>query len=94
MQQWDIYITTSEIGKGHSLTKDRINDPIIFKLANEKSYTLYREIMQLIDISMLDSMTLQFQPRTIVAACFYFVIGLHFQAINIQPLFDVDQWTF
>ena len=48
---------------------------IYFRQPNQKSYLLFRELFQLIDLSILDLKSLIYQPRLLIASMMYLVIG-------------------
>lgn len=59
MSQWDIFIATSP----EAAQSIKLASRLSFKLADEKSYSLFREFMQIIDVMTLSASTLQFEPR-------------------------------
>lgn len=61
---------------------------IQFKQPNEKSYARFREIMQLVDCSILDVQTLQYKSRALVASCMYMVLGKHFKQFTPEQIFE------
>jgi hypothetical protein len=46
-----------------------------FKKLTDESYRNYREIMQLLDVATLDFESLHYNPRALIAAFLYIVIG-------------------
>ena len=50
-------------------------NPIYFRQPNQKSYLLFRELFQLIDLYILDLKSLIYQPRLLIASMMYLVIG-------------------
>jgi hypothetical protein len=59
MSQWDIYVEHSPYAKDHPIFENEENR-LQFKQPNEKSYSYFREIMQIIDVALLDHETLLF----------------------------------
>jgi len=77
MNQWDQYVQHSPYASNHTLLQSVVDPLVIFRQPTDKSYARYRELMQLIDISTLDIMTLQYHPRAIVASALYVLLAFH-----------------
>ena len=78
MSQWDMYIQQSPYAMNHPLIRS-VSDPfIVFKQPTEKAYAKFREFMQVIDIALLDVVSLQYQPRAIIASTMYLMLVYHF----------------
>ena len=78
MNHWDHYIQFNDYAVNHRLMGSVPDPLVVFKLPNEKAYARFRELMQLLDVSVLDVMTLQYHPRAIIAAAFYVLLAFHF----------------
>ena len=68
--QWDLYIDSSPEIICQLLDYIDEDDIIYFKKQNDKAYSNYRRIYQLIDLISLDSNNYTYDKRGIVAACF------------------------
>lgn len=88
MCQWDLYIEHAEFARGHPLVLSTVEELIQFKQPNEKSYARFREMMQLIDCTILDIQTLQYKPRALVASFMYIILGKHFKQFTVQQIFE------
>jgi hypothetical protein len=78
MSQWDLYIENNPYARNHPLLH-AVEDPmVLFKQPNEKAYARFRELMQLLDISILDILTLQYNQRALVASSMYLLLAYHF----------------
>ncbi len=78
MSQWDMYIQQSPYALNHPLFRS-LSDPfVVFKQPSEKAYTRYRELVQMIDAMLLDSVSMQYQPRTLIASAMYVLLAYHF----------------
>ena len=88
MCQWDLYVENSEFANSHPLTTSCEDGLIQFKQPNEKSYARFREIMQLIDCSVLEIQTLQYKPRTLIASFMYMTLGKHFKQFTSQQIYE------
>jgi hypothetical protein len=51
------------------------NQPPYFKKMDEKSYTNFRTMMQLLDCAILDIQTVQYKPKILVCSMLYLIIG-------------------
>lgn len=72
MSQWDVFVQEGP-GQFHPLFRDR--KPVTFKQLDEESYQLFRELMQLIDCSVIDIQTSQYKPKMLVCSFLYLLIG-------------------
>ena len=88
MNQWDLYIEHSQYAVKHPLILSFDEGMIQFKQPNEKSYARFRELMQLIDCSLLDSQTLQYKSRALIASLMYLVLGKHYKQFSVQQIVD------
>lgn len=77
MERWDNFIENSDFARTHYLIKDAIILPL-FKKPLRESYDMYRELMELIDCSILDVQTLKYNLRSIIAAITFIFLGRHF----------------
>ncbi len=88
MNQWDLYVERSEFAQSHPLIQAIKEDLIQFKQSNQKSYGRYREMMQMIDCAVLDSQTLQYKPRALIASVMYVLLGKYFNQFNSNQMFE------
>lgn len=88
MCQWDLYIQSAPNIIDHPLVIGLGDSLIQFKKPEEKSYARFRELMQLIDTSILDIETLQYNSRTLVAAFMYLVLGKYFDQFSVQEIVE------
>jgi len=88
MNQWDLYIEHSEYAKNHSLIKANKIELMQFKQSNQKSYAKFRELMQLIDCTVLDIQTLQYKPRVLIASMMYILLGKYFKNFTSNQIFE------
>ena len=87
MSQWDLYIEKSSYATEHPVFEAFGKDAIIqFKQPSEKSYALYREIMQFIDCMLLEIEHLQYNKRTLVAGLMYIVLGKQYKQFNVKNI--------
>jgi hypothetical protein len=90
MNQWDLYVERSEYARSHPLIEPlaESEDIVQFKQSNQKSYARFREMMQIIDCALLDSQTLQYKPRALIASLMYILLGKYFGSFTIQQIFE------
>ena len=69
--QWDLFLDSSPEIKNELMKYIKEDDIIYFKRQNEKSYSNYRRIYQLIDLISLDYNNYIYDKRGIVAGCFF-----------------------
>lgn len=86
MKQWDAFLQSSLNSLGANLAKQTFNDVIYFKQPNEHSYEIFREIMQIFDLTQLDIETLQYNQRAIVASVMYLMIGKHYEQFDLTTI--------
>lgn len=77
MQQWDLFVESPIFT--HIFPTLRGMKHVYFKKYDtdnyETSYKNYREMMQLIDCSVVDIQTLQYKPRLLVCSFLYLILG-------------------
>lgn len=86
MNQWDIYLETNAYAQNHQLLKIIADRDLYFKQPNEKAYARFRELMQILDIAVLDIITLQYQPRAIIAATMYLLMGHYMEHFTLDKI--------
>ena len=90
--QWDLYIQCNAIATQHPLILSLKDPHVVFKETDQLAYSRFRELMQIIDISVLDARSLQYLPRTIVAASMYIILAYHCgQATKQQLAYDLSK---
>lgn len=82
MTQWDLYLDHSTSPSSYQLKKKFPQIVSYFKQPKEESYALFREMMQLIDCSLLDTESLQYKPRALILAFLYLVLGKTYQQFD------------
>ena len=88
MSQWDIYIEYCVLSRGEILGLPNEEAILQFKQPNERAYTLFRELMQLIDITALDIQTLQYKPRALLASIMYLLLGKHYKQFSAEQILE------
>ena len=68
MTQWDIFI--KEKGAGPYERK-----MVFFKESTQESYYLFRDLMQLIDCSVIDVQSAQYKQKMLVCSFMYLLLG-------------------
>jgi hypothetical protein len=71
--QWDTYIAQSPYASSHPVFAT--TDIIYFKNCDERSYMLWRQMMQFMDCAVMDVETLRYQGKLVVCAFLYLVLG-------------------
>lgn len=77
ISQWDSYILYDQCAINHPFTLSLKDPHIVFRENNQLAYTRYRELMQILDVSLLDAKSMQYLPRTIMAASLYIILAYH-----------------
>ena len=62
-----------DVAKIHPLFNYKKN--VFFKQTDENSYKMFRELMQMIDCSLIDIQTAQYKPKMLVCSFMYLLIG-------------------
>ena len=89
--QWDLYIDSSPEIKNELMKYIKEDDIIYFKRQNEKAYSNYRRIYQLVDLISLDYNNYAYDKRGIIAGCFFECIAHEY---NLEYSFDTKQlWS-
>lgn len=76
--QWDAFIEESACARENVLVMSA-EQPVKFKLPTQHSYTLFRTLMQLLDLMILDIQTLQYRQRALVLSTMYILLGREYQ---------------
>ena len=87
LSQWDLYIESAPFAINHPLVQ-KLDEPIQFRKPCEKSYSRFREINQLIDCAILDIESLQYNPRTLLAAFMYLILGKHYRQFTVKEIVE------
>ena len=77
--QWDLFIDTIDNIKEELLNLLTEDDILYYKKPNDNSYYNFRKISQLIDIMTLDYYSYCFEPRILIAACFFVLICYNYK---------------
>ena len=77
--QWDLFIDTIDNIKEELLNLLNEDDILYYKKPNDNSYYNFRKISQLIDIMTLDFYSYNFEPRILIAACFFVLICYNYK---------------
>jgi hypothetical protein len=59
-----------------------------FKQPDEGSYRMFREMMQLIDCTVIDIQTAQYKPKMLVCSLMYLLIGREMLIFNTQDILE------
>ena len=86
MQKWDQFLQQTLLSKTSNVIKQFNKSHIFFKQANEESYNLYREVIQIMDLLLLDIETLQYNQRAIVASAIYLMTGKHYHQFELSTI--------
>lgn len=73
MLQWDTYLEQNPYGHNHHIFMRYPHK--FFKKWDDDSYRLYRSVMQLLDFASLDIQSVQYQPKLLVCAFMYLILG-------------------
>ena len=83
--QWDAYVDESEHAQENVLASS-FPSAIKFKQPTQQSYALYRNLMQLLDASMLDIQTLQYKQRALVLSMMYVLVGREYKQFTTEMI--------
>lgn len=72
MQQWDLFLDSSPNIEGFFAGQQLP----YFKRVDEESYKNYRQVMQVLDCSMLDIQTVQYRPKILASSVLYLILGI------------------
>lgn len=86
MNQWDLFVE-SEAAKNFKISIKQ------FKIPNEESYLMFREFMQILDNILLDSQTLQYKPRVLIASLMYLILGKTFREFTLEQIIQEFPFT-
>lgn len=73
MLQWDTFLEMNPYSQRHPFFASHM--PKYFKKWDDDSYKQFRTLIQLLDFATLDIQTVQYQPKLIVCAFMYLVLG-------------------
>jgi len=73
MLQWDTYLEQNPYARNHQIFMRHPHK--FFKKWDDESYKLYRTVMQLLDFASLDIQSVQYQPKLVVCAFMYLILG-------------------
>jgi hypothetical protein len=78
--QWDLFVES--VPEVYEVLLENAKEKVIyFKKTDEKSYQIYREVTQLIDVITLDYASLKYNSRYIVASCIFLVLCINFEVV-------------
>lgn len=83
--QWDLYIETSISAINHYLVR-KSGKQVKFRETNNDSYYRYRTLVQLLDTSLMDIQTLQYNFRDLVAAFMYIILGRDYEQFSSDQI--------
>ena len=87
MVQWDLYIEHTPYSKEHCFYDKNLLPQ--FKQPNQASYSLFRELMQFIDVCFLDINSLQYKQRPLLAAFMYLTLGKYYKVFNVEEITNI-----
>jgi hypothetical protein len=91
--QWDLFVD-SVPGVYEVIQENcKNNGTIYFKKTDETSYQIYREITQLIDVIVLDYLSLRYHSRYIVASCIFLTLCMNLEIIYFTKA-ERNAYTF
>ena len=85
VSQWDLFVDEAEYAQNNPLFECSPY-PIKFKLPTQQSYTLYRNLMQVLDASILEIQTLQYRQRALILSIMYVLIGREIGIFNTKMI--------
>ena len=92
MDKWDSYIQKENLF--FSILSEQKTFPFL-KKKNEESYKLFRELMQMIDLSLLSVKTLQYSSKLLIASTMFLVLCRNFnQYTNRDILSQFSSLSF
>ena len=92
MDKWDSYIQKENLF--FSILSEQKTIPF-FKKKNEESYKLFRELMQMVDLSLLSVKTLQYSSKLLIASTMFLVLSRNFnQYTNRDILSQFSSLSF
>lgn len=91
MSQWDVYLSTNEYALIHPTVQN--NPDLMFKSWNESAYARFREVMQILDLMIIDHSWLQYNPRGLVAATMFLILGIHAREFDAELIWNEFIYT-
>jgi hypothetical protein len=88
MAEWDSFIEDSKLLIENKLINNPDGEIVCFKQANERSYTKFRELSQILDLIILNIDSLQYPNRTLVAGILYLLAGKSFKEFDSNQILD------
>jgi hypothetical protein len=86
MVQWDAFTEKSQYARDHTLLRKA--DPVKFLVPCERSYKLFRSLLQLLDAASLEVQTLQYKQKALIASFIYLVIGKELGQFDEQSILE------
>jgi hypothetical protein len=84
MSQWDAFLMQNEYAAHHPVFD--MSSKVFFKQLDENSYRLFKEMMQLIDCTVIDIQTTQYKPRMLICALMYLIVGKELKIYNNKQI--------
>jgi hypothetical protein len=84
MSQWDAFLMQNEYAMHHPVFD--ASSKVFFKQLDENSYRLFKEMMQLIDCTVIDIQTSQYKPRMLICALMYLMVGKELKIYNSKQI--------
>lgn len=89
MTQWDSYIDSNPFsGALYPFFQAQETTLIKFKQPNESSYICFREMFQMIDVLLLETDTMLYKPRPIIASLMYIVLGKNSAVFSLETVLE------
>jgi|JI6StandDraft_1071083.scaffolds.fasta_scaffold23828_2 hypothetical protein len=64
----------------------RQHEPVFFKKPDERSYRNFRQVMQLIDCTILDIQSFQYKTKLLVCSILYLVVGKELGEFQLKKI--------
>jgi hypothetical protein len=86
--QWDLFVDT--FPNIREIFKDNDKMPIFFKKPDELAYHIYREVTQLIDLCVLDYISLKYNNRKLVASAIFITLCINLEVEYFQKEININ----
>lgn len=80
MIQWDAFIDSKDSNTFYY--QFGIKEKIHFKTMEERSYKMFRSLLQMLDCSVIDVQTAQYKAKMLVCSFIYLLLGVEFNIFN------------
>ena len=63
-----------------------VSEKIYFKECDETAYVNYRQMMQMLDCSIMDVQTFEYNPKMLVCGFMYLILGKEMQQFTAKEI--------